>query len=149
MSRKLHCKGQSAEGVGIRLFKGEGLSQAQVEGRCRAGYALGPCKRQLNGQLHVGRAHLGDNGAVGKFHHGVNYALRVDKNGYVLGLNGEKVHGLDEFKTLVHKCSRVDGYFCAHAPVGVLERVGAGNVSKLVALSAAERPAAGGDDKAL
>ena len=69
-------------------------------------------------------------------HHDLNFFRRQT----------EEPYGLDELQTLVHQGGRVDGDFCTHIPVGVLEGVCTGLAAQLLG-GHAEEGAAGGREQ--
>ncbi len=73
----------------------------------------------------------------------------MDKDFYLLGGDAEEPLGLDDFKPFVHHRGGVDGYLCSHAPVGVAERLFAGDSLHLCRSVGAEWSARGGQDEFL
>ena len=78
----------------------------------------------------------------------MNHALAVNKNVYFIGGHIKKPRRFDKLQSLVHHCSRIDGNFCAHAPVRMLERLLNGYVFQVITCSAEERTAGSGQNKA-
>ena len=66
----------------------------------------------------------------------------------VMRTYAEKPDGLDKLQALIHHCSGIYGYFCAHRPVRVLERVSLRLGAQLLG-GHAEKRAAGGRENYL
>ena len=77
----------------------------------------------------------------------MNHALTVNKNVYFIGWHVKEPRRFDKLKSLVHHCSRIDGNFCAHAPVGMLERLLDGDIFQVIACSVEERTAGSSQNK--
>ena len=78
----------------------------------------------------------------------MNHALAVNKNVYFIGGHIKEPRRFDKLQSLVHHCSRIDGNFCAHAPVRMLERLLNGYIFQVITCSAEERTAGSGQNKA-
>lgn len=96
-------------------------------------------------QMHVGQAELSLDGAIDKLYHRVHNRLRMNDGLDATGLDTKKIVGLDDFEGLVHHRGRIDGYFPAHVPVGVLEGVGGSGFCHTVGRPSAEGASRGRD----
>ena len=132
---------QRLEGPADRFAPVVGSHQARQVG------ALGPGQAQGDGQAHVGWGGLGDGGAVGELHHGVDDGLGVDDDVDPLGCHVEQEVGLDELEPLVDEGRGVDGHHRPHVPGGVLESGGGTDPGELGAAAPAEGAAGGGQDQ--
>ena len=81
---------------------------------------IGKTQRQLDRQLHVGHAHLGDDRAVMVFHHGMHDGLGMNKHANFFIGDMKKIMRLNHFKTLIDKRGRIDGDFRPMDHVGWL-----------------------------
>ncbi len=72
---------------------------------------------------HVRNPHLGDDGAIHVFHHGMDDALRVNLDSDLFNGHIEKPVGLDHFESFVHERGGVDGDLFPHLPVGMMEGI--------------------------
>ena len=77
----------------------------------------------------------------------MNDALAVNNDVYAVAADVEQPACLDDLEPLVHHCSGVDGDFCTHAPVGVVERLLNGHAAKLFGGFAEEGTSRGGEYK--
>ena len=78
----------------------------------------------------------------------MNHALAVNKNVYFIGGHIKEPRRFNKLQSLVHHCSRIDGNFCAHTPVRMLERLLDGDIFQVIACSAEERSAGSSKNKA-
>ena len=99
-----------------------------------------------NGQPHVRPSKLGNDGGIGRFHHGVDDALGMDHYVDVVVVRPEEVVRFDDFQTLVHQRRRIDRDLASHAPVGMLQGVCHLGVPQPLDGPVAKRPARGGQD---
>ena len=146
-ARRVHCQ-REARGVDkvgrLEAEVGKIIKVQPVVHRVRARRVA---ERELNGQAHVLRAELRHHRAVDKLYHRVYDALRVNNHLYIVRADGKEVHRLYKLQALVHHRRAVNGYFRAHAPVGVLDRLLRRDVFQLRARPAAKRSAAAGEQQ--
>ena len=62
--------------------------------------------------------------------------------------HGIEPDGLDKLQPLIHQGGRVNGYFCAHGPVGMFQRLLFCDKGKLFTVFPVKRPAGSSDDEA-
>ena len=143
---RLAGQGKAAEGRDVGRLEVQAERRRQVERLDRRRRAMRMGERPRDRHAHVGKAGVGEQGAVAEAHHPVDDRLRVhdDLDG-VVG-DPEQVMRLDHLEALVHQRGRVDRDLLPHAPGRVGERLGRGHVGELVAAAAAKRAARGGDD---
>ena len=139
---------QGWESIRIRFLEGELADLGEVRLDAVAAEALRVKQRVLDGQAHVRRGQLGDDGTVDVFHHGMHHALRVYDHLNSRHFDVEEPARLDHFEPLVEEGGRIDGDFAAHDPGGMLEGLldGDGLQSRLGPLGRiAEGSARGGE----
>ena len=95
----------------------------EIEGVDRRGETIRPTQGGEDGDPHVIGRELGEQGAIGEFHHGVDQALRMDDDFDPVFGDVEEVMGLDDLQALVHQGRRIDRDLRAHPPGGVGEGV--------------------------
>lgn len=137
---------EAAEGAGVGFFEDELGIASPVEPGEVALYALGEAEGVLDGGFHGGDAELGFDAAVDVLYHGVDNGLGMDEHLDALGRDVEEPAGFDDFEAFVHEGGGVDGHFATHAPVGVVEGIGEGDVFELLAGVATEGTARGGEE---
>ena len=135
---------EAAEGLVIRSGDAQLGQCREIQLRHRAGQTLRPGQRVLNGDAHIRHAKLRDDGMIGKLHRGMDDALPLDNDLDLILRQAEEPRGLDQLKALVHQGGRIDGNFCTHIPVGVLEGVRLRLGAQLLGAHTEERPAGGG-----
>ena len=112
---------EAGEGVGVWFLEMEGAEAEEVKALRLEGEAPGVAEGVLDGEAHVGHAELGFDGSVGVLHGGMDDAFGMDHDFYFLGVDAEEPFGFNHFEAFVHEGCGVDGYLCAHCPVGVAE----------------------------
>ena len=95
----------------------------------------------MNGQPHVGHAQLGLHAAIHELHATVHDALWVDEHFNLRGLHAKQPFGLNHLEAFIHQRCRVDSDFIAHAPSGMFQGVGSGDVLQLPGGEVAKGPA--------
>ncbi len=107
---------QGGETNFIRLFEGELAELGEAGLDALAWLAFGIGQGVLNRQAHVRRGKLGEHGAIDKFDHGMNDALRVDNDADAVHADVEEPAGFDHFEAFVEERGGIDGDFLAHDP---------------------------------
>ena len=130
----------------VRLFKRERRVFGEIETRRAAGQALRIAECVLDGQFHIGQAHLRFQAAILKLHQRVDDGLRMHHHFNLRGGQVEQPFGLNHFQALVHQRGRVNGNLGSHLPIGVFQGLGFGNGAQELAVFAPERPARCGQD---
>ena len=138
---------EAGKSLPVRLQKGQGRAVQKVQRRCRVLPPLRVGHGVADGQSHIRRTQLGENGSVLKFHHGVNDALRMHHDGHLRQRQTVQPHGLDDLQPFVHQCGAVHGDLGAHGPVGVTQGVGPGHAPHLVPAHPPEGTAGAGQDQ--
>ena len=98
---------------------------------------------------HVRDSHLGDDGAIDIFHHGMDDALRMDLDSDLFNGHIEKPVGLDHLQPLVHQGGGVDGDLLPHLPVGMVEGILDRHLVKSAEGEIEERASRCGEDEAM
>ncbi len=124
------CQAEGGETVGIGFLEGEGSDAGEVGGDAVGGGAFGISEGVLDGQAHVGRGHLGEDGAVDEFDHGMDDALGVDDDLDAVHADVEEPAGLDHFEAFVEEGGGVDGDLAAHDPGRVFEGLFEGDLGE-------------------
>ena len=140
--------GEAAEGVGVDRREGQRAAPQQIQRLLRRCRPLRPRHGVADGQLHIRRTQLGQHGPVPELHQRVDDALPVHHRVHLLQGKAVQPHGLDDLQPLVHQRGRVDGDLGAHAPVGVLQRMGRRHGLQFLIAPAEERAAGAGQDQA-
>ena len=112
---------QRRESVFSWCFENEAAKLAEIQRSEGIGDSIRPGDGILDRETHIGFAHLGDDGAIDVFYHGVNDALGMDDDVHAVHWNIEKPAGFDHFQPLVEHGGGVDGYFASHVPGGMLQ----------------------------
>ena len=74
---------EAGKSLPIRLREGQGWTVQKVQRRCRVLPSLWIGHGIADGQSHIRRTQLGEDGSVLKFHHGVNDTLRMHHDGHL------------------------------------------------------------------
>ena len=129
------AKAQVAEGAVIRFFKSERTDLSEIEpGKTIVDpFWKGQCI--LNWQLHIGYAHLRFYTSVFKLHHGMNDALRMYHNLYLIRPKVEQPFCFNHFQAFIHEGCRVHADFSSHVPVGMLQCMFSPNIQQIIWLS--------------
>lgn len=94
---------QGGEGVRPRGLENQLADLREIELFQGIGNAVGPGDGVLDGEAHVRTAHLGQNGAVHVFHHGMHDALRVHDHVHLVHGDIEQPAGFDHLQSLVEQ----------------------------------------------
>ncbi|MCX5752214.1 MAG: hypothetical protein NTW97_01070, partial [Candidatus Krumholzibacteria bacterium] len=98
------------------------------------------------GQLHIGRPEVRDEGSVAQAHDRMDDRLRVRHDlDRVVGKMKKPV-GLDHLEPLVEKIRRIDRHLRSHLPGRMVEDLLDGDVGKIRLASSVERPSRRGQD---
>lgn len=113
------AKGREAFQIGIE--EGQLPESGKIEGAGCCGATLWVRQGVSNRQTHIGLAKLGQDGAIDKFHHGVDGGLGMDDDlDFFVGYLKEVV-GFDDLEPLVDEGGGIDRDLGPHVPGGMLE----------------------------
>ena len=93
----------------------------------------------LDWQFHIRCSKLGHNSTIFKFDHGMNQALRLDYDLYLIKINSEQPLCLNHFKSFIYHGCRIYRYLLTHCPVRMLQCLFHGNILHLLFFPSAER----------
>jgi len=135
------------ETFGIRFFEGEAAEFREIGLDASAWRSVGIGQRVLNRQAHVRRGKLGEHGAINKFDHRMNDALRMDDDGDARHFDFEQPASFDHLEAFVEEGCGIDGDFAAHHPGRMFQSTFDSDVREFFFGCGAKRSAGSGEPK--
>ena len=111
------------EGLPVELLEREHAERREGQPPDAGRQPVRERQRELDGQPHVGRRHLGGHAAVSELGDPVDDGLGVHDHVDQVVVEPEQVVRLDHLQTLVHERCRVDGDLRSHVPRWVGQRL--------------------------
>ena len=105
-------------------------------------FRKGQC--ECNWNSHISYRHFRDHRAVHQLYHRMNYTLRMNYDGDLIGVEVKQSMRLDDLQAFVHEGCRIDRDLVAHSPGGMFQRVFDRNPRETLGRPLPKRSAGGG-----